>query len=249
MGAKATKVGKRATTAKPAKRRSLVARLVRMLALATVALAALSIALVVSLRWLNPPITGVMLQRKLEAASAGQPTALTRRWCNLAQLGQQLPRAVIAAEDQRFMDHHGFDFVEIEKALEDARTGDGMRGASTITQQVAKNVFLTTHRSWLRKGLEVWFTLLIETFWSKQRVLEVHLNVAEWGPRLFGACAAADRYFHTSAEQLSRTQAAQLAVTLPAPLSRRPDQLGEYSNRRVQWILAQMPNVRVPMPQ
>lgn len=246
MGSKQSKSAKPDKKIAPTKRRRFLIRLIRaLLVLGATAICA-SVILVAVMRWVNPPITGVMLQRKIEAANLGQPTSLSRRWCGVDELGVYLPRAVIAAEDQRFVDHHGFDLIEIEKALADARLGEGLRGASTISQQVAKNVFLTTHRNWLRKGLEVWFAALIEVMWSKQRILEVHLNVAEWGPRLFGACAAAQFYFSTEAARLTRQQAAQMAVTLPAPLSRRPDQLGSYSARRVQWILAQMRNVKVP---
>ena len=205
-----------------------------------------SVLCVICLRWVNPPLTGVMLQRKLEAAAQGQATGLTRQWCSLDQLGAQLPRAVLASEDQRFVAHHGFDFTEIEKALERAQDGGGLRGASTISQQVAKNVFLTTHRSWIRKGLEFWFTALIELFWSKQRILEVHLNVAEWGPRLFGGCAASLHYFGIPASRLSAQQAAQMAVTLPSPLTRRPDRPGPYSIERARWVLGQMPAVKLP---
>lgn len=227
------------------KPRSWLRRLLRLSVQLTALLMLLSIALVVSLRWVNPPITGVMLQRKVEAAMAGQPTVSERRWCSLAELGSELPRAVLAAEDQRFFDHHGFDFTEIGIAIEQAQQGEGLRGASTISQQVAKNVFLTTHRSWLRKGLELWFTVLIEATWSKQRILEVYMNVAEWGPSLFGGCAAAQRYFSRQPADLDRRQAAQLAVVLPAPRRRRPDQLTDYSASRVDWVIGQMNNVRL----
>ncbi len=234
------------STGAATKRRSLLRRLLSLI-LKLGALALLgSVLLVLFLRWVNPPITGVMLQRKIEAAVAGQPTALERRWCSLEEIGSVLPRAVLAAEDQRFFDHHGFDFTEIGKAIEEAQQGGGLRGASTISQQVAKNVFLTTHRSWLRKAPELWFTVLIEATWSKQRILEVYLNVAEWGPGLFGGCAAAQRYFAVAPTALDRRKAAQLAVVLPAPRRRRPDRLEGYSAERVGWIVGQMNNIRLP---
>lgn len=186
-----------------------------------------------------------MLQRWIEA---GDDAGYTQqfRWCDFEQLGPLLPRAVVAAEDQRFVDHHGFDLVELKRAVADANDGGRMRGASTISQQVAKNLFLTTHRSYLRKALEAWFTLWQELLWSKQRILEMHLNIAEWGPGLYGACAATEHYFGLSPTALNPHQAALMAATLPAPRQRSPAAPGAYTRQRAAWILEQMPRVEVP---
>lgn len=204
----------------------------------------ISVLLVLPLRWFDPPGSMVMWQRQLQAPAAA-PLSLRWRWCDYDQLGS-LPRAVIAAEDQRFLQHHGFDLVELQKALEAAEEGGRLRGASTISQQVAKNLYLSTHRSWLRKGAEAWFTLLLEALLSKRRILELHLNIAEWGPGVFGACAAAEYWYDLSPAQLSALQAARLAATLPAPLQRSPSEPGDYTVRRAAWIIEQMPRVAVP---
>jgi monofunctional biosynthetic peptidoglycan transglycosylase len=206
----------------------------------------LSVILVGVMRWVDPPRSMVMLQRQWEARLDGTDLLLKHRWCTAAELGTQLPRAVIAAEDQRFVDHHGFDLVELKKAVEQASEGGRLRGASTISQQVAKNLFLTTQRSWLRKPPEAWFTVLQELLWNKQRILEVHLNIVEWGPGIFGACAASEHYFGRSPAQLSAQQAALLAATLPAPLQRSPAAPGDYTRQRAAWIVDQMGRVEVP---
>lgn len=205
-----------------------------------------SVVLVATLRWVDPPRSMVMLQRQWEARGDGESLTLQHRWCGAQELGRQLPRAVIAAEDQRFIQHHGFDLVELKKAVEVASEGGRLRGASTISQQVAKNLFLTTHRSWLRKLPEAWFTVLLELLWSKQRILEVHLNIVEWGPGVFGACAAAEHYFGRTPAQLTPHQAALLAATLPAPLRRSPAAPSDYTRQRAAWIVGQMGRVEVP---
>ncbi|MCB1588553.1 MAG: monofunctional biosynthetic peptidoglycan transglycosylase, partial [Xanthomonadales bacterium] len=168
------------------------------------------------------------------------------RWTPISRVSANLPIALVAAEDQKFPNHHGFDVDAIQDALADADDGARLRGASTISQQVAKNLYLTTHRSVLRKAAEAWFTVLIETLWSKQRILEMHLNIAEWGPGTFGACAAASQYFHRSPAELDERQAALLAATLPAPLERSPAAPGAYTQQRAGWILEQMPRVDLP---
>jgi monofunctional glycosyltransferase len=149
-------------------------------------------------------------------------------------------RAVIAAEDQRFFEHHGIDFQSIERALDEHESGDDLRGASTITQQVAKNVFLWPGRSFVRKALEAYFALLIEALLPKQRILEVYLNVAELGPGVFGVEAAARRYFGTSAARLTETQAALLAAVLPNPRRLSAERPSAYVRGRQAWVLGQM---------
>jgi monofunctional biosynthetic peptidoglycan transglycosylase len=189
---------------------------------------------VVLLRWLPPPTTAMML-----AQSRSVPE-LHYRWVSRGRIAAAAARAVIAAEDQRFLDHHGFDVEEIRRALRDYRAGGGLRGASTITQQVAKNLFLWSGRSFVRKAIEAYFALLIETFWTKQRILEVYLNIAELGPGVFGVEAAAQRFFGTSAAELSPQQAALLAAVLPSPRRYDAARPSAYVRSRQAFILSQM---------
>lgn len=147
---------------------------------------------------------------------------------------------MIAAEDQRFPDHYGFDFVEIQQALEDQEEGQALRGASTLTQQTAKNLFLWSGRSWIRKGLEMWFTVLLEVLWPKQRILEVYLNIAEFGQYTFGVESASQRFFNKPAARLTAGEAARLAAVLPNPLRYRVDQPSDYIRKRQRWIERQM---------
>lgn len=201
---------------------------------------AASVVLVAVLRWVPPPGTMVMVERKVGSWVDGQPIDLQRDWRSWEQLPDSLKVAVIAGEDQHFAEHHGFDLPAIQQALAHNERGGSIRGASTLSQQVAKNVFLWSGRSWLRKGLEAWFTLLIETLWTKQRILEVYLNSAEWGPGVFGAQAAARYHFGLDAERLSRTQASQLAAVLPSPLKWSAARPGPYVRQRAAWIRQQM---------
>jgi monofunctional biosynthetic peptidoglycan transglycosylase len=187
-------------------------------------------ALVGALRWLPPPTTAFMLQ------SPVKPVDYV--WVPAAHHPQTLRDAVIGAEDQKFYTHHGFDFEAIAKALEHNEKSRKKRGASTITQQVAKNLFLWPSRSYLRKGLEVTFTVLLELMWPKDRILEVYLNIAEFGPGVYGVEAAARKFFDRSAQELSPTQAARLAAVLPNPRKWRADRPGPYVQARVDWILA-----------
>jgi monofunctional biosynthetic peptidoglycan transglycosylase len=170
-----------------------------------------SVAAVLALRWVDPPVTTVMLLQP------GPVSDLYYAWVDRDEIAWDAARAVIASEDQRFADHHGIDFVSLDKALEAYADGDSLRGASTITQQVAKNVFLWQGRSFVRKALEAYFAGLLELFLTKERILEIYLNVAEFGPNVFGVEAAADAYFHTTASALDLDQAALLAAVLPNP--------------------------------
>jgi monofunctional biosynthetic peptidoglycan transglycosylase len=193
-----------------------------------------SVAAVALLRIVAPPWTAVML------LEPGSVAALEHAWVDAERMSAAAARAVIAAEDQKFLTHRGFDFDSIGAALDDYRAGGGLRGASTITQQVAKNLFLSNGRSFVRKGLEAWFALLIEALWPKRRILEMYLNVAQFGPDVFGVEAAAQRYFGVAASELTPAQAALLAAVLPSP--RRFDAAGpsEYVRERQAWVLAQM---------
>jgi monofunctional biosynthetic peptidoglycan transglycosylase len=180
----------------------------------------------VLLRWVNPPTTTVQIQRRIEALLGRKPYRKTYIFVPLQNISPALQHAAVAAEDARFFQHHGFDWTEVEKAVQEDREGGRSRGASTITQQLVKNLFLTTSRSFIRKGVEVTLVPLAELFLSKKRILELYLNVIEWGPGVYGAEAAARQYYRTTARRLSREQSIELATILPAPLRRKP---GRYS--------------------
>jgi monofunctional biosynthetic peptidoglycan transglycosylase len=190
---------------------------------------------VIVLRWVTPPTSAVMLQRILVE---GQE--IDYQWVSLSQITPQAALAVVAAEDQKFPDHWGFDLQAIRDAVEHNARGRRLRGASTLTQQVARNLFLWQGRSYLRKGLEAWFTLLLEMSWPKQRILEVYLNIAETGPQTFGIQAAAKRYFGQAASSLTREQAALIAAVLPNPLRFHADRPSAYVLSRRDHILQQM---------
>ncbi|GAA3910318.1 monofunctional biosynthetic peptidoglycan transglycosylase [Halomonas cibimaris] len=202
-----------------------------------------SLALVLVFRAVPLPGSMVMAERKVQSWITGEPLDIDYRWRGPEALSDAARMAVIAAEDQRFPTHGGFDFVEIRRALA-ARLGGGrLRGASTLSQQTAKNVFLWSGRSWLRKGLEAWFTLLIEIFWGKQRILDVYLNVAEWDRGVFGLEAAAQHYFGVPASRLDRRQASLLAAILPSPLTRSAARPAPRVEQRSRWIRQQMQNL------
>ena len=194
----------------------------------------LSASLVLALRWLPPPTTAIMLEQP------GPMHDLKFVWWDRRQIAATVARAAIAAEDQRFLEHHGFDFESMQRALDDYRAGDDLRGASTITQQVAKNLFLWSGRSFVRKALEAYFTVLLEVCWPKQRILEVYLNVAELGAGVFGVEAAAQRFYGIHASALSAEQAALLVAVLPNPRRLRVDEPSAYVRERQSWILGQM---------
>lgn len=180
------------------------------------------------LKWLPPLSTTVQLQRRTEAFFASEPYSKQYRFVSLSEISPHLVHAIIAAEDARFFDHGGIDWRELETIFDKAqRSGHVTRGGSTITQQLVKNLFLTTHRSLLRKALEFMLTPLAEVMLTKERILELYLNVVEWGPGVYGAEAAAQFHYGISARRLTRDQAARLVACLPAPLERRPQEMGE----------------------
>ena len=216
-------------------------RLRRLLVLAVFAVIGGSVLLVLPLRWLDPPFSSVMLQRFLVEGRRQHQT-----WVDLDQAGPHLAMAVIAAEDQRFADHSGFDAREVIAAIERRLEGGRLRGASTISQQTARNLFLWQRRSLVRKGLEVWFTGLIEVFWPKRRILEMYLNFAETGQRLFGVGAASRHYFGVTPGRLDREQAALIAAVLPNPRVYRVDAPSPQVLARRDWILQQMENLGGP---
>jgi monofunctional biosynthetic peptidoglycan transglycosylase len=193
------------------------------------------------LRFVNPPMTSLMLQRQSEARRRGNTAfVLKQHWIALSRLPDHVGLAVISSEDQRFFQHWGFDTAEIERALGDHLRGEPLRGASTLSQQVAKNLFLWEGRSFARKALEAYFTLSIELLWSKQRILEFYLNVAEFGPGVFGVDAAAHEHFDCDARRLSVEQAALLAAILPNPLKRSARYPSAHVLRKQRWILEQL---------
>lgn len=186
------------------------------------------------------PYTGLMLERQLDAWWQGQSYQRQHQWVPYEKISRHAKQAVVAAEDQKFPEHYGFDMAAIEKALVYNSKGSKVRGASTISQQTAKNVFLWSGRSWLRKGLESGFTLLIELAWGKQRILEVYLNSVEFGPGIYGVEAASRHFFSKSAARLTRQEAALLAAVLPNPLRFKVNRPSPYIYKRQQWILKQM---------
>lgn len=214
-------------------------RVLRRLALAGAAFYALIAVSVLALRWVNPVTTAVQSQRRLEATLHGKAYHKAFAFVPIDRISRDFQRAVVAAEDARFYQHHGFDWKEVEIALEEDREGGRMRGASTITQQLVKNLYLTTNRSLLRKGLEFTIVPIMELLLSKKRILELYLNVIEWGPGIYGAEAASEHYFHLQARQITREQAIELASIVPAPLRRKPGRQIEY-DRIISERMAQM---------
>jgi monofunctional biosynthetic peptidoglycan transglycosylase len=203
-----------------------------------VAWIAVTVLLVLLFRLVDPPASSVMLQRWLTEGAAQ-----THRWVPIDAMDPQLALAVIAAEDQRFPVHWGFDAAQIRAAVEGHLEGRPLRGASTISQQVARNLFLWQGGGFLRKGLEAWFTILIELLWSKQRILEIYLNIAETGERMFGMAEAAERYFGRPVAGLGAQRAALLAAVLPNPVVYRVDRPSAYVLQRRDWIVTQMRNL------
>lgn len=192
-------------------------------------------------RFLPVPCTPLMVIRCFQ--QAGDPNRAVRwekDWVSFSNLSPKLQLAVVCAEDQEFLEHEGFDFEAIEKAYSYNQTHRRKRGASTISQQTAKNVFLWPARSWIRKGLEVYFTFLIELLWSKERIMTVYLNVIEFGDGVYGAEAASRRYFNKPAKDLTTYEAALLAAILPSPLKRSPIKPSGLVRQRQQWIVGQM---------
>jgi monofunctional biosynthetic peptidoglycan transglycosylase len=190
-------------------------------------------------RFVPPPITWLMVQRKIEGKG------LDHRWTPMSKISPALPRAVIAAEDSGFCAHHGFDFNAMQKAMaNNEKRPSRIRGGSTISQQTAKNVFLWPDRSYVRKGLEAYYTVLIEGLWGKRRIMEVYLNSVEWGPGVYGAEAAAHKWFGVSASKLTNAQAARLAAILPSPLKWKAAAPGPYVRKRSSRIGAASGTVR-----
>ncbi len=196
-----------------------------------------SIVQVLALRFVDPPFSAFMVARQWEAIAQGERDfRVAYDWRDLDAIAPSLPVALVAAEDQAFATHRGFDFKAIEQARAHNLRGRGVRGASTVSQQVAKNLFLWQGRSWVRKGVEAWYTVLIEAFWPKQRILEVYANVAEFGDGIYGAQAAARSYWRKDASALTLAESARLAAVLPSPRRYSATRPGPYVQRRARWI-------------
>ncbi|WGM37787.1 Biosynthetic peptidoglycan transglycosylase [Caulobacter sp. NIBR1757] len=226
--------------AAPARSGSFLGKLVRRLVMLVLVVGVLlPVTSTLLFKVVPPPVTILMIQRVFEGKG------LDRRWMSLSKMSPALPNAVIAAEDARYCSHWGFDFQAMEKAMAHNQRRPGrIRGGSTISQQTAKNVFLWPQRSYVRKGLEAYFTVLIEGLWGKRRIMEVYLNSVEWGPGVYGADSAARRYFGVGADQLTASQAARLAAILPSPLKWKAATPGPYVRKRSKRIGAASGTVR-----
>lgn len=214
----------------------------RILIYGLLAFVAMSLISVVLFRFVNPPITGLMVVRNFQT---DQPWfhVPNKDWIPLEQIPVSMCVAVVASEDNLYFEHHGFDWKAIKEAREQNDKGKRVRGASTISQQTAKNLFLFPHRNYFRKGLEVWFTFLIEIFWDKERILEVYLNIIETGPDQYGIEMAANKYFKKEAGKLTKSESALIAACLPNPFKRKPNHPSKYLLERKKWILWNMKNV------
>lgn len=214
------------------KKKSPARKFFKILGIIILAFFVLSIVKTVLFRWVNPPITPLMVIRKVQY---GGP--IEYEWRDLKDISPNMVQCAVSSEDNRFLGHPGFDGAAIDRAIEERKTRGRRRGASTISQQTAKNVFLWPRSSWVRKGFEVYYTFLIEQIWGKERIMEVYLNVIEMGPGIYGAEAAAQHYYHTSASHLTMRQAALITACYPDPLHRNPTKVTRYLNRRAGQII------------
>ncbi len=218
----------------------MIVRLLRHLLQLLVFAAVAGAVLVVVLGFVAPPTTAFILESKVAAMFEGGGERVGYEWVPYTRISPELMLAVVSSEDQRFRDHHGFDLGAIEKAAEHNRRSTSIRGASTISQQVAKNLFLWPGRTYVRKAVEAYFTVLIELFWPKLRILETYVNVVQFGKYTYGAEAAARRFFGVPAAALTPEQCALLAAVLPAPSTLHADAPSPYLRKRQHWILSQM---------
>ncbi|RFZ86111.1 monofunctional biosynthetic peptidoglycan transglycosylase [Mucilaginibacter terrenus] len=210
----------------------------RIVKLVVISFVALSLFGVLLFRFVNPPFTWLMVQRGFERKADGKHWKIDKDWVEFDSIADPMKRAAVAAEDQTFLENHGFDFKAIQRAIKKNANSKKLIGGSTITQQTAKNVFLWPGRSIIRKGFEAWFTVLIETFWSKKRVMEVYLNVIEMGDGIYGIEAASQAYFHKPASRLTTRQAAAIAVIFPSPLKWSATKPTRYLKHR-QYLIRQ----------
>ena len=225
------------STPKP-KRRGIISRIFLFLLKLFIYGFLFSLLYILFCKWISPPVTITQLNSLISGHG------LKRDYVSFDKMSPNIKLAVIGAEDQLFPDHNGFDFKSIEKAMKHNRKSKSLRGASTISQQVAKNVFLWQHGGYLRKGLEVYFTFMIELLWGKKRILEMYLNVAETGNGIFGVEAAAKEYFNKSAKNLTKAEAAMIAACLPNPKVYKVKPLSRYVSSRYPWVLRQMQHLQ-----
>ncbi len=230
---------KKTQAKKSSGKKSIFRKILKWTGIVILSLVALSILTVIAYRLINPPITPLMISRSMD----GVKTRVKRQWVPYEKIPQSMVDAVVTSEDNKFVDHHGFDFGEMREAYEQNKKGKRLRGASTITQQMCKNVFLWEGRSYVRKGLEVWFTVWVELLWNKQRIMEVYLNVIEMGNGVYGIGAAAQAYYNKPASRLSREEAAMIATILPSPRKRNPSKPTEYMYKRQRQILDLMDKI------
>jgi monofunctional biosynthetic peptidoglycan transglycosylase len=226
-----------------------VKRFLSVLVKALLTLFVFSLSIVLIYKFVNPPVTPLMVVRAFEQmGDDSREVRIRHDWVDYEEIPKSMIRAVISSEDQRFTEHSGFDLKAIDKAMKFNKKYKGrkVRGASTISQQTAKNVFLWPARSWLRKALEVYFTLLIELFWSKERIMEVYLNVIEFGDGLYGIDAASNHYYKKGGSAMNRDQSAMLAACIPAPLSWSPVKPNKRVLRRKAFILRYMGKMQIP---
>lgn len=226
--------------------RSLRSRLRRLVAWTLLIVLVITVVPVLLLRWVPPPASAVMVEAAVESFARGRPVAIRYRWADWSSIAPPMRLAVVAAEDQRFPSHWGFDLRSIAGAVERNETRRRPLGASTITQQVAKNLFLWRGRSYVRKALEAYFTVLLELSWPKRRILEVYLNVAEFGDGIYGVRAASDAFFKKPPSSLTQSEAALLAAVLPNPRRFRAGNPSGYVQERAHWITGQMDHLGGP---
>lgn len=211
------------TTSKKKSKKTFWKRFWKIAMFCVIGFFAFSLLLSFAYKFINPPITILMVQRTIEQTfSSEREVRFKKDWVDIEDISPNMVRAVVSTEDQMFYRHNGFDWKAIERAVEHNKAHKKTRGASTISQQTAKNVFLWPGRDWVRKGMEAYYTVLIETFWSKKRIMEVYLNVIEFGDGIYGIEAASMHYYHKSAKNLSFSEAKSLARILPSPLHRTP---------------------------
>ena len=227
----ASKKSKKKSKSKSKKKRSIFKRILIWTSKIILGLFIFNIFIVIVYRWVNPPVTPLMLIRKIT-----DDAPIKQQWVNIKDISPHLIASAIAAEDNHFLGHQGFDFGAIQKAIGERKTGKRKRGASSISQQTAKNVFLWVNQSWVRKGLECYFTVLIELFWSKERIMEVYLNVIEMGDGVYGCEMASQIYFHKKAKNLTLHQAALITACYPNPRKWTPSKPTSYINNRASKI-------------
>jgi monofunctional glycosyltransferase len=218
----------------------ILSRILKILLRIVIGIVVLSLLLVLLFRWVPVPLTPLMIIRCVEQKTDGEPIRLKHDWVSIDKISPKLQLAVVCSEDQNYLSHYGFDWESIQKAMKSNERGRKLRGGSTISQQTAKNVFLWPGRSYVRKGFEAYFTLLIELIWSKERIMEVYLNSIEMGRGVYGAEAAAEYWFHKPASRLTKNESCALAAILPNPRRLSANPPGPYVARRKAWISRQM---------